>query len=81
MERPASVIFKCHALSFAPSIEDYSIPKKCFFSHKMAYVRLEFGQNQGLWSQNGDTMSQYLGDVLQLVKNEAFQRILAFYNL
>jgi hypothetical protein len=39
-----------------------------FFSQKVAYVWLKFGQNQDLWSQNGDTMSLGLGDVFQLMK-------------
>jgi hypothetical protein len=42
--------------------------KSAFFSQQVAYVQLKFGQNQGLWSQNGDTMSLGLGGVLQPLK-------------
>jgi hypothetical protein len=34
----------------------------------VVYVLVESGQNQGLWSQNGDTMSPGLGGVFRLMK-------------
>jgi hypothetical protein len=29
-----------------------------FFGHKLTYAEPEFGQDEGLWSQNGDTPCQ-----------------------
>ena len=57
----------------AQYIEDIRFRKSAFFSQRVAYVRLKLGQNQGLWSQNGDTMSLGLGGVLQLLKEVAFR--------
>ncbi len=39
------------------------------------------GENQGLWSQNGDTMSPGLGGVFWLLKEVTFRIILTFYNV
>ena len=39
------------------------------------FVCGRFGQNQGLWSQNGDTMSLGLDGVFQLMKKEALPSI------
>jgi len=49
-------------------LKTMQIQKMSFFSQKVAYVRPKLGQNQGLWSQNGDTMSLGLGGVFQPVK-------------
>jgi hypothetical protein len=32
--------------------------KSWFFKQEVPYVLVEFGQNQGLWRQNGDTNCQ-----------------------
>ncbi len=42
--------------------------KKSLFGLENNIYRLPLGQNQGLWSQNGDTMSPCLGGVFQLPK-------------
>jgi len=62
-------------------IENYSIPKKCFFSHKLACVGPKFGKNQGLWRHFGDTMSPGLRGIFRLLKEATFQRNLAIYKL
>jgi hypothetical protein len=46
--------------------------KKGHFREEKTFFRTRFGQNQGLWSQNGDTMSPGLGGVFQLVKKVAW---------
>ncbi len=38
----------------------------------MTSVRLEFGQNQGLWRHFGDTLSPGLGGVFQLLEEVAW---------
>jgi len=48
--------------------------KSAFFSQQVAYVQLKFGQNQGLWSQNGDTMSPDLGGVFSVHEEGDFSK-------
>jgi hypothetical protein len=51
-----------------PSIEDVIVNENAVFSQKVTYIRVRFGQNQGLWSQKGDTMSPGLGGFFRLIK-------------
>ena len=51
--------------------------KKSFFGYEGGNYRPRLGQNQGLWSQNGDTMSPGLGGVFPLVEKVILRRILA----
>ena len=56
------------AQEIAPVTEFYYVSEKAIFRPQMTYIRTRFGQNQGLWSQNGDTMSPGLRGAFQLMK-------------
>jgi hypothetical protein len=47
--------------------------KYLLFGKKWMWISAESGQGQGLWSQNGDTMSPGLGSVLHLVQMSSRQ--------
>jgi len=54
------------ALALASSrctLKTIQFRESAFFSQKVAHVRLKFGQNQGLWRQNGVKKSPGLGGV------------------
>ena len=61
------------------SLKTIAYLKKLLFSQEIDIYRLILGQNQGLWSQNGDTISPCPAGVFQLMKKSTFRRILAFY--
>ena len=55
------------------ALKTIQVQRIVFFGQKVAYVGLKFEHNQGLWSQNGDTMSPGLGGVFQLMKKGHFR--------
>ncbi|MBL7188925.1 MAG: hypothetical protein ISS70_21575 [Phycisphaerae bacterium] len=45
------------------ALKTIQLRKSAFSCQKAAYMRLKFGQNQGLWRHFGDTMSLGVGGV------------------